>query len=142
MIDGMRTLFTFAIATVLTTASQAAQGGETSGWEQRLSGRKLYQFSSYSSSYGSGGFNNRKTLLLRTDGLYEFYRAGSVSVSVPGATGDSASQRGDQGRWRIFAQGGRWVLELVSLKGTTEMITLTTDGRRTFLNGQRWLVGD
>jgi hypothetical protein len=114
----------------------------TAQWEQRLRGRKLYQFSGYSSSYGSGGMNSQKTLLLGGNGSYEFHRSGSVSVYVDGANGSSASQSGDQGRWRIYEQGGKVLLELVSSKGTTENIALTSDGSKTLLNGQRWLVGD
>jgi len=123
-------------------SNPAPSNQPSSNWEQRLSGHKLYQFSSYSSSYGSGGYNSQKTLLLRTDGTYEFHRAGSVSVYVPGANGGSASQGGDQGRWRIVEQGSNSVLELMSAKGTTENITLTANGTKTFLNGQRWLVGN
>jgi len=114
----------------------------TAQWEQRLRGRKLYQFSGYSSSYGSGGMNSQKTLLLGANGTYQFHRSGSVSVYVEGANGGSSSQSGDQGRWRIYEQGGKVLLELVSAKGTTENIALTTDGSKTLLNGQRWLVGD
>ena len=119
-----------------------AGGSLAASWEHRLSGRKLYQFSAYSSSYGSGGSNSQKTLLLRANGTYEFHRSASVSVYVPGASGGSASQSGDQGQWRIAERGGKAVLELISSKGTTETITLTLDGGKTLLNGQRWLVGD
>jgi len=121
----------------------AVQNGPlTASWEQRLRGRKLYQFSGYSSTYGSGGLNSQKTLVLGTNGTYEFHRAGSVSVTVDGASGGSASQSAEHGRWRIYAQGGQVLLELVSANGTTENIALTADGSKTLLNGRRWLVGD
>lgn len=121
----------------------AVQNGPlTAPWEQRLRGKKLYQFSGYSSSYGTGGVNSQKTLVLGTNGTYVFHRAGSVSVTVAGASGGSASQSADQGRWRIYAQGGQVLLELVSANGTTENIALTVDGSKTLLNGRRWLVGD
>ena len=123
-------------------AAPAPNGTQSAQWDRRLRGKKLYQFSSYSSTYGSGGRNSQKTLLLDTNGTYEFRRSGSVSVNAGGASGSSASQTGDQGRWRIYEQGGKVLLELVSPKSGTETIVLTTDGTKTLLNGQRWLVGD
>ena len=117
-------------------------GPLTAPWEQRLRGKKLYQFSGFSSAYGSGGANSQKTLVLGTNGTYVFHRAGSVAVYVDGASGGAVSQSADQGRWRIYAQGGRVLLELVSANGTTENIALTSDGSKTLLNGRRWLVGD
>jgi len=122
-------------------APTAASSGAVAQWEQRLRGHKLYKFSGYSSSYGSGGYNSQSTLFLAPNGNYEFRRSGSVSVYVDGASGGSASRSGSQGRWRISEQGNRVVLELVSNTGT-ETITLTADGSKTLLNGQRWLVGN
>ncbi len=127
-----------AVATTLTRQASTL----TSQWDQLLRGHKLYQFSSYSSSYGSGGMNSQRTLRLAADGTFEFHRAGSVSIYAGGANGTSASQAGSQGRWRIYEQGGRALLELVSTAGSTETIVLTSDGIKTLLNGQRWLVGD
>ncbi|HLJ50385.1 MAG TPA: hypothetical protein VKU01_30440 [Bryobacteraceae bacterium] len=134
-----------AVATTLARAAGTLTSPAstlTSPWDQRLRGHKLYQFSSYSSSYGSGGMNSQKTLRLAADGTYEFHRSGSVSIYASGANGTSASQRGAQGRWRIYEQDGKALLELVSNAGATETITLTSDGTKTLLNGQRWLVGD
>jgi hypothetical protein len=122
--------------------AHGSSGPLAAQWDQRLRGRKLYQFSSYSSGYGSGGYNSQKTLLLGVNGIYEFHRAGSVSVYVDGASGGSASQNGDQGRWRIYEQNGKVYLELVSAKSGTETIELTSNGTKTLLNGNRWLVGD
>ncbi len=116
-------------------------GGLVAQWEQRLRGHKLYKFSGYSSGYGSGGYNSQSTLLLAANGAYEFRRSSSVSVYVDGASGGSASRGGSQGHWRIYEQGGRAMLELVSSSGT-ETIALTADGSKTLLNGQRWLVGN
>src|SRR4029077_13022915 len=52
---------TSAAPAVIATSLPAS---ETTYWEQRLRGRKLYRFSGYSSSYGSGGMNSQSTLLL------------------------------------------------------------------------------
>ena len=123
-------------------ADQGSNSVLASQWDQRLRGRKLYQFSGYSSSYGSGGMNSQKTLLLGANGTYQFHRSGSVSVYVNGASGGSVSQSGAQGSWRIHEQGGRVLLELVPSNGNPETIALTLDGSKTLLNGQRWLVGD
>jgi len=136
-----------SVAMSLTRQAVSAPGAVTTGalatqWDQKLRGRKLYQFSAYSSSYGSGGMNSQKSLLLGVNGMYEFRRSSSVSIDVPGASGGSASRNGAQGRWRIFEQGGNVVLELAPTGGAPETIVLTATGSKTLLNGQRWLVGD
>ena len=123
-------------------AEAPAGGPLASQWEQRLRGHKLYQFSGYSGSYGSGGTNSQKTLLLAANGAYDFRRSSATSIYVSGASGGSVSQGGAQGRWRIYEQGGRAILELVPNQGVKETIVLTTDGSKTLLNGNRWLVGD
>ncbi len=124
------------------TTAPAANGSVAAQWEVRLRGRKLYQFSSYSSSYGSGGYNSQKTLFLAPNGTYTFHRSGSTSVYVPGASGASASESGAQGRWRIYEQAGKAMLELIPNSGLAEQIVLTSQAGKTFLNGNRWLVGD
>lgn len=127
---------TAAPAPAPVTSALAAQ------WDQKLRGHKLYQFSGYSSSYGSGGMSSEKTILLRADGSYEFHRASSTSIYASGATGGAVSQNGAQGRWRIYEQGDRAILELAPSGGATETIVLTTNGGKTLLNGNRWLVGN
>jgi len=129
-------------ASVSVRPTAAASGPLAVQWEQRLRGKKLYQFSSYSSSYGSGGYNNQKTLYLAPNGTYSFHRSGSTSIYVSGATGTSASESGIEGRWRVYEQSGKAMLELVPSSGTREQIALSSESGKTFLNGQRWLVGD
>jgi hypothetical protein len=63
-----------------------------------------------------------------------------VSIYVPGATGSSAGQHADEGRWRIVEERGQPVLELISGKGDSERIVLSANGTQTFLNGRRWYV--
>jgi hypothetical protein len=130
------------IVAVAASLSRAAGAGVAAQWEQRLRGKKLYQFSNYSGSYGSGGMNSQKTLLLGANGAYQFHRSSAVSVYAGGANGSSASQNAAQGRWRIYESGGRVLLELVPSAGAPETIVLTANGAKTLLNGQRWLVGD
>jgi hypothetical protein len=125
-----------------TTAAGAPNGAVATQWEQRLRGRKLYQFSGYSSTYGSGGMNSQKTLQLGVNGMYEFHRASSVSIDVSGASAGSASRNGAQGHWRIYERDGKVLLELLPSNGTPETIVLSADGTKTMLNGQRWLVGN
>jgi hypothetical protein len=140
-----------SIASSLTQGTVATQVAETpapaSGggplaeqWTARLSGKKLMQFSSYSSGT-SGGYSSQKTLALAADGSYSFRTSSSVSLYVPGATGGSAGRNGSNGRWRVYEQNGQATLELAPTQGSREVITLTTDGRSTFLNGHKWLVG-
>jgi hypothetical protein len=108
-------------------------------WIQKLSGHKLMQFSSYSSG-SSGGYNSQRTLTLSADGSYTFRTASSVSIYVPGANGTSAGRNGANGQWRIYEQNGQAMLELQSTQSGRELIVLTTDGSKTFLNGHRWLL--
>ncbi len=127
-----------AMGAVPTTAA----GTLAAEWDQRLRGKKLYQFSAYSSSPGSGGYNSQKTLFLAASGAYEFKRSGSASINVSGASGTSASQSGAQGQWRIYEKSGNAILELTATNGSSETIVLTSNSGKTLLNGQRWLVGN
>jgi hypothetical protein len=112
----------------------------TRQWTQHLNDKKLVQFSGYNSGYGSGGYSSEKKLYLASDGSYAFRSSSSVSVYVPGATGTSAGRSGQDGRWRVIEQGGQALLELVATDGTKELIELSMDGSKTFLNGNRWFV--
>jgi hypothetical protein len=112
----------------------------TRQWTQHLNDKKLVQFSGYNSGYGSGGYSSEKKLYLASDGSYAFRSSSSVSVYVPGATGSSAGRSGQDGRWRVIEQGGQPLLELLASDGTKELIRLSMDGSKTFLNGNRWFV--
>ena len=122
--------------------TNSGQGGTPLArqWTQHLSDKKLVQFSSYNSGYGSGGYSSEKKLYLASDGSYAFRSSSSVSVYVPGASGSSAGRNGQDGRWRVVDQGGQPLLELIAKDGTTELIRLSMDGTKTFLNGNRWFV--
>ncbi|MBL8212382.1 MAG: hypothetical protein JNK87_16825 [Bryobacterales bacterium] len=109
-------------------------------WMARLTDKKLVYMSSYNSGGGGGGYSSEKKLFLSADGSYAFRAASSVSVYVPGATGGSAGRDAQDGRWRVVEQGGQALLELTASNGTKEMIQLSADGTRTFLNGKRWFV--
>ena len=111
-----------------------------SSWMQRLSDKKLVQFSGYSSGGGSGGYNSEKKLYLAANGTYAFRSSSSVSIYVPGATGSSSGQQGDDGRWRVVEDRGQAILELISQKGGSERIALSSNGTQTFLNNHRWYV--
>jgi hypothetical protein len=84
--------------------------------------------------------SSQRTLALGADGSYSFRKSSSVAIYVPGATGTSAGQNGQDGRWRIYEDNGRAMLELVSTTAGREVIVLTSEGSKTFLNGRRWLV--
>ncbi len=118
----------------------AAPAGAANGWTQRLSDKKLVQFSGYSSGGNSGGFNSEKKLYLAANGTYAFRSSSSVSMTVPGASGSSAGKGQDEGRWRVIEQSGQSLLELVSNGGVTEKIALSMNGTQTLLNGRRWFV--
>jgi hypothetical protein len=125
----------------ISATSLTAGTGLARQWTTRLAGKKLMQFSSYSSG-SSGGMSSQRTLALGTDGSYWFRSSSSVAIYVPGATGTSAGRNGQEGRWRIYEEGGHVILELAPANGDRELITLTMDGTKTLLNGRRWLVGD
>jgi hypothetical protein len=112
----------------------------TGTWTQRLSDKKLVQFSGYTSGGNSGGSNSQKALYLAANGRYAFRSASSVSISIPGASASSAGQTTDEGKWRVVEQQGQELLELTSAKGATERIVLSTNGTQTLLNGRRWFV--
>jgi len=132
-------LMTIAASLAETAAPSAATGSLAQQWTARLSGKRLMQFSTYSSGL-SGGMSSQRTLALGADGSYSFRKSSSVSIYVPGATGTSAGQNGQDGRWRIYEDNGRAMLELVSPTAGREVIVLTSEGSKTFLNGRRWLV--
>jgi len=123
-------------------AATAANSAMASQWDQRLRGRKLYQFSNYNSGYGGGGMNSQKTLLLSANGTFDFRHSSATSIYVSGANGGSTSQGGSQGHWRIYEQAGKVMLELTPSNGPVENIVLTSNAGKTLLNGNRWLVGD
>ena len=112
----------------------------TSTWTQRLSDKKLVQFSGYTSSGNSGGSNSQKSLYLAANGTYAFRSASSVSMNVPSASGSSSGQSADEGKWRVTEQSGQAILELASSKGAVERIALSVNGTQTSLNGKRWFV--
>jgi hypothetical protein len=134
---------TFQVPAAAPAAASPARPASTplvTAWTQRLSDKKLVQFSGYSSGGGSGGYNSEKKLYLAANGTYAFRSSSSVSIYVPGATGSSAGQHADEGRWRIVEERGQPVLELISGKGDSERIVLSANGTQTFLNGRRWYV--
>lgn len=112
----------------------------SNSWTQRLSDKRLVQFSTYNSGGNSGGFSSEKRLFLAANGTYAFRGSSSVSVTVPGASGGSAGRSQDEGRWRVVEQGSQAILELTSNQGVTEKIALTMNGTQTLLNGRRWFV--
>lgn len=126
-------------ASPVQTALPNGSGPLAKQWIERLSDRKLMQFSSYSSG-SSGGYSSERTLYIASDGSYAFRTSSSVSIYVPGANGTSAGRNGQDGRWRIYEQAGTPILELRSNQGGVETIQLSTDGSKTFLNGKRWFV--
>jgi hypothetical protein len=141
---GKRELIAHRNAELLSVArsfhAKEAMAPPANSWTQRLSDKKLMQFSSYSSGGNSGGYNSERKLILAGGGTYAFRSSSSMSVYIPGASNGSSRQTQDQGRWRVIERGNDAMLELVSSKGATERIILTMQGTQTFLNGRRWFV--
>jgi hypothetical protein len=110
-------------------------------WRNRLNGKMLAQFSG-SSQFGSGGMNSSKKIFLWNNGKFDFRSQSSVYISGQSADASSSGSTKASGTWRIYAQNGQAFLELKPSEGPLETLPLKAEEGKTFVNGQRMLVGD
>jgi hypothetical protein len=110
-------------------------------WRSRLNGKMLAQFSG-SSQFGSGGMNSSRKLFLWNNGKFDFRSQSSVYISGQSADASSSGSTKASGTWRIYAQNGQAFLELKPSDGPLETLPLKSEDGKTFVNGQRMLVGD
>jgi hypothetical protein len=137
-----------AMLTVATSLSHQAGGMKVESgsaavrqWIQRLSNKKLMQFSGYSSGT-SGGYNGQKVLALAADGSYAFRESGVVSISAGVYSSSSVKDIRDDGKWRVYQQGAAVMIELRSSKGDVDVFPLGTQGNKVTVGNQAYLVGN
>ncbi len=117
-------------------APQAATGN----WSGLLSGQMLHYFSSYNSGGGSGGMSAHRVLHLCSDGRFAYSGDSSVVMNVPGATGSSGGRSRLTGRWHVEEPTETAaILILTGDDGRELRWRVQYDGKRTLVNGQRWL---
>jgi hypothetical protein len=84
---------------------------ETDGqWKQYLGGRRIVQFSNYSSSYGGGGMSSQFELQFCKNGKFTYASESSVSMSAGDASGNSSGQDKVNGNWTIIESNPQVVL--------------------------------
>ncbi|MCC6365030.1 MAG: hypothetical protein IT165_16055 [Bryobacterales bacterium] len=109
-------------------------------WTTRLKGKKLHYFSRYSSAGSSGGYAEHKQMSLCADGSFHSQGDFSGSIDVPGASASMGRNSGNAGKWKLAPNLDQVMLVLLFANGAEGRITLTDQGGKTFLNGQRWLL--
>lgn len=133
-----------AVAATLTNRAPALRPDENGPvareWDGRFRGKKLVQLRGYNSGGGAGGYNGRKTLVLGADGTYSYQSAMAISVYTAGSSGTSTSRDNHSGRWRIYEQADRVLLETRNSNGDVIVRVLSYEGGKTFLDGERWFV--
>jgi hypothetical protein len=109
-------------------------------WTSRLKGKKLHYFSRYSSGGLSGGYSEHKQMSLCADGSFHSQGDFSGSIDVPGASASMGRSGGNAGTWKLAPNLDQVMLVLVFANGSEGRVTLSDQGGKTFLNGQRWLL--
>jgi hypothetical protein len=120
---------------------KAGTADPANDWTNRLRGKKLHYFYTYSGGL-SGGMADHKQIGLCGDGSFFFRGDFSASINVPGANGTSANRGSNVGQWQVQGGSRNPALVLTFANGAQASYTLGTDGGKTFLNGRRWLVED
>ena len=111
-------------------------------WYAHLSGKKLTQMESYSSSGGGfGGYSSRQEAVLCSDRRFRSRSSSSVSVDVGGAFGNSNGANQGTGRWMLITNGQLVGLVLVFDDGSTMefRLEMNSDGGM-YANGTRTFV--
>jgi hypothetical protein len=122
------------------SAPLPAEDPGTRRWAQLLSGQMLHYFSSYNSGGASGGMAAHRVLHLCADGRFAYFGDRMVTMNVPGASASSGGRGGFHGQWTLdAATPGGAVLVLRGDDGRQLRWSVTYDGQKTFVNGQRWL---
>jgi hypothetical protein len=121
-------------------AAAVPPGGLGQAWRDLLAGQALHYFSSYNSGGGGGGMAAHRILHLCADGRFAYGDDSLVTMTVPGASGFSGSRDGFQGRWSLEAPTETTVALVLAVEGGQPLRwQVRYDGRRTFVNGARWL---
>lgn len=117
-------------------------------WLGHLRGKRVTYRDSYSSNdaSGYGGYSNRSTAYLCSDGGFHYESRSRVSVDVGGAFGGSGGDDSFSGSWRIVEQNGQALLQYQrSDQAGTEQgqwIALGYRDGQTFFDSSRVYVTD
>jgi hypothetical protein len=117
-------------------------------WLGHLRGKRVTYRDSYSSNdaSGYGGYSNRATAYLCSDGGFHYESRSRVSVDVGGAFGGSGGDDSFSGSWRIVEQNGQVLLQYQRSEqaGTEqgEWIALGYRDGQTFFDNSRVYVTD
>lgn len=117
-------------------------------WLGHLRGKRVTYRDSYSSNdaSGYGGYSNRATAYLCSDGGFHYESRSRVSVDVGGAFGGSGGDDSFSGSWRIVEQNGQALLQYQRSEqaGTEqgEWIALGYRDGQTFFDSSRVHVTD
>ena len=117
-------------------------------WLGHLRGKRVTHRDSYSSNdaSGYGGYSNRATAFLCSDGGFHYESRSRVSVDVGGAFGGSGGDDSFSGSWRIVEQSGQALLQYQRSEqaGTEqgEWIALGYRDGQTFFDNSRVYVTD
>jgi hypothetical protein len=118
--------------------SKVDHGPIVKQWDEKIRGTRLTYMNSYDSGYGSGGYSDETVIDLCPQGYFNYSSNSHTSVDV-GSTAYSNSQSGGAGEWKLKGnQSGQAVLQLTFYSGEVYEYTLTNDGDKTFLNGNRY----
>ncbi len=101
-------------------------------WQQYLGGRKIVEFSSYSSGYGGGGMSSKKELHFCSNGRFAYAAQSSLSVDVTGASAGGSGRNSSIGTWKIIESNQSVVaIEFLSSAGEKQqsVLGLGQDGR-------------
>jgi hypothetical protein len=124
-----------------TKFSKPQTTAESQQWQQLLAGMMLKKVDSYYSSDYSGGYagySSQETLHLCRNGSYAYFSSSGMGVDGGGGTsGYGGGSGGEQGSWRVEAQGTQAVLILQADDGTQSRHIITFDGSKTFVDGER-----
>ncbi len=108
-------------------------------WTKFLSGTMLRYLSSYNSGGGAGGISTDRTMHFCSDGRFAYQGSSLTTIDVDGGGASSGGSDRGQGRWRVESATQTSAIVVLNLEdGSTERITVSYDGTKTFVGNQRW----
>jgi hypothetical protein len=112
-------------------------------WKKYLGGRKIVQFSNYSSSFGGGGMYSQQELHFCSNGRFDYVSESSVTMNAGEVSGSSGGTNRSTGTWKIIESNPQLVLiEFVSSEGEKQrsLLGFGQDGRLYNDAGKRLLT--
>jgi hypothetical protein len=100
----------FSLVSAIDNTPAIANQQTDGQWKQYLGGRRIVQFSNYSSGYGGGGMSSQFELQFCKNGKFTYTSQSSVSMSAGDASGNSSGQDSVAGTWKIIESNPQVVL--------------------------------